>query len=37
MDQNLMRNIAIIAHGERGKTTLVHQFFRQSSMFRHNL
>jgi GTP-binding protein len=36
MDQNLIRNIAIIAHVDHGKTTLVDQFFRQSGMFRDN-
>ncbi len=36
MDQNLIRNIAIIAHVDHGKTTLVDQMFRQSGMFRKN-
>ena len=36
MDQKLIRNIAIIAHVDHGKTTLVDQFFRQSGMFREN-
>jgi GTP-binding protein len=36
MDQNFIRNIAIIAHVDHGKTTLVDQFFRQSGMFRKN-
>jgi len=36
MDQKLIRNIAIIAHVDHGKTTLVDQFFRQSGMFRDN-
>jgi len=36
MDQNLIRNIAIVAHVDHGKTTLVDQFFRQSGMFRDN-
>ena len=36
MDQKRIRNIAIIAHVDHGKTTLVDQFFRQSGMFRDN-
>ncbi|MDY6954202.1 MAG: translational GTPase TypA, partial [Thermodesulfobacteriota bacterium] len=36
MDQKLIRNIAIIAHVDHGKTTLVDQFFGQSGMFRDN-
>ena len=36
MEQNRIRNIAIIAHVDHGKTTLVDQFFRQSGMFRDN-
>ena len=36
MEQKLIRNIAIIAHVDHGKTTLVDQFFRQSGMFRDN-
>jgi len=36
MDQSRIRNIAIIAHVDHGKTTLVDQFFRQSGMFRAN-
>ena len=36
MNQNLIRNIAIIAHVDHGKTTLVDQFFKQSGMFRDN-
>lgn len=36
MNQNNIRNIAIIAHVDHGKTTLVDQFFKQSGMFRDN-
>ncbi len=36
MDQKLIRNIAIIAHVDHGKTTLVDQFFKQGGMFRDN-
>ncbi len=36
MTQNKIRNIAIIAHVDHGKTTLVDQFFKQSGMFRDN-
>ena len=36
MNQKYIRNIAIIAHVDHGKTTLVDQFFRQSGMFRDN-
>jgi GTP-binding protein len=32
----LIRNIALIAHVDHGKTTLVDQFFKQSGMFRDN-
>jgi len=36
MNQDQIRNIAIIAHVDHGKTTLVDQFFKQSGMFRDN-
>jgi GTP-binding protein len=36
MNQKLIRNIAIIAHVDHGKTTLVDQFFKQSGMYRDN-
>ncbi|MFP4013148.1 MAG: translational GTPase TypA [Chitinispirillaceae bacterium] len=36
MNQHHLRNIAIIAHVDHGKTTLVDELFRQSGMFREN-
>jgi GTP-binding protein len=36
MHNESLRNLAIIAHVDHGKTTLVDQMFRQSGLFREN-
>lgn len=36
MEQSKIRNIAIVAHVDHGKTSLVDQLFRQSGLFRDN-
>ncbi|MFH1715374.1 MAG: translational GTPase TypA [Elusimicrobiota bacterium] len=36
MEQNKIRNFAIIAHVDHGKTSLVDQMFKQSGLFRDN-
>ena len=36
MNQQHLRNIAIIAHVDHGKTTLVDEMFKQSGIYREN-
>ncbi|MBR4165572.1 MAG: hypothetical protein IKR43_04990, partial [Lachnospiraceae bacterium] len=36
MNQEHLRNIAIIAHVDHGKTTLVDEMFKQSGIYREN-